>query len=323
MPASSAPSDSPVSRRSPVLVLAASLVGISFAAPLIRLSESSAIVIATWRLGLSMVIVAAVLLVTGSWREWRLLSRRDLLLAGGAGVLLALHFWSFNASLRYTSVAASVALVNLQPVLIAGVSALWLHEPPSGRQWIGVVIAVVGALVVGLADVQGGLSGIVTAISGGPTTEGGGGALFGDVLALAGAVTAALYYLIGRRLRQRVGVWPYVSLAYGAAFVTCLAIALTTGEVLLPQPRREWSIFAGLAIGPMLLGHTGMNWALGHLPAFVVNLTTLGEPIGATVLAALLPGIAEVPGVGTIVGGVIVLVGVLLASRRTPVSRKP
>ena len=323
MPASSAPSDSPVSRRSPVRVLAASLVGISFAAPLIRLSASSAIVIATWRLGLSMVIVAAVLLVTGSWREWRLLSRRDLLLAGGAGVLLALHFWSFNASLRYTSVAASVALVNLQPVLIAGVSALWLHEPPSGRQWFGVVIAVVGALVVGLADVQGGLSGIVTAISGGATTEGGGRALFGDVLALAGAVTAALYYLIGRRLRQRVGVWPYVSLAYGAAFVTCLAIALTTGEVLLPQPRREWSIFAGLAIGPMLLGHTGMNWALGHLPAFVVNLTTLGEPIGATVLAALLPGIAEVPGVGTIVGGVIVLVGVLLASRRTPVSRKP
>jgi drug/metabolite transporter (DMT)-like permease len=163
----------------------------------------------------------------------------------------------------------------------------------------------------------------VTAISGGATTEGGGRALFGDLLALAGAVTAALYYLIGRRLRQRVGVWPYVSLAYGAAFVTCVAIALTSGEVLFPQPRHELSIFAGLAIGPMLLGHTGMNWALGHLPAFVVNLTTLGEPIGATVLAALLPGIGEVPGVGTIVGGVIVLVGVLLASRRTPVSAEP
>jgi drug/metabolite transporter (DMT)-like permease len=101
-----------------------------------------------------------------------------------------------------------------------------------------------------------------------------------------------------------------------------VAIALSSGEVLLPQPRRELSIFAGLAIGPMLLGHTGMNWALGHLPAFVVNLTTLGEPIGATVLAALLPGIDEVPGLGTIVGGVLVLVGVLLASRRAPKSAK-
>ncbi len=322
MPTLSSPRGSTVSRRSPVLVLAASLIGISFAAPLIRLSASSAIVIATWRLGLSMLIVAAVLLVTGSWREWRLLSRRELLLAGGAGVLLALHFWSWNASLRYTSVAASVALVNLQPVLIAGVSARWLHDAPSGRQWIGVVIAVVGAFVVGVADVPGGLSGIVTAIASGPAAEGGGGALFGDLLALVGAVTAALYYLIGRRLRQRVGVWPYVSLAYGAAFVTCVVIALTSGEVLFPQPRRELSIFAGLAIGPMLLGHTGMNWALGHLPAFVVNLTTLGEPIGATILAALLPGIDEVPSMGTIVGGVLVLGGVMLASRRRPTAAK-
>ena len=322
MSTSSSSRGSTVSRRSPVLVLAASLIGISFAAPLIRLSASSAIVIATWRLGLSLLIVAAVLLITGAWREWRLLSQRELLLAGGAGVLLAFHVWSWNASLRYTSVAASVALVNLQPVLIAGVSARWLHESPSVRQWLGVVVAVVGAVVVGLADVPGGLSGIVTAMAGGPAAEGGGRALLGDLLALVGAVTAALYYLIGRRLRQRVGVWSYVSLAYGAAFVTCVAIALTSGEVLFPQPRRELSIFAGLAIGPMLLGHTGMNWALGHLPAFVVNLTTLGEPIGATILAALLPGIDEVPGAGTIVGGGLVLVGVLLASRRPPKSAK-
>jgi drug/metabolite transporter (DMT)-like permease len=85
---------------------------------------------------------------------------------------------------------------------------------------------------------------------------------------------------------------------------------------LVPQPPRELAIFAALALGPMLLGHTGMNWALGHLPAYLVNLTTLGEPVGATLLAALLPGIHEVPGVGTIIGGVIVLIGVLRAARR-------
>jgi drug/metabolite transporter (DMT)-like permease len=299
-----------------VLVLAASLIGISFAAPLIRLSASPAIVIATWRLGLSLLIVFAALLFTGSWREWRVLSRREILLAGGAGMLLALHFWSWNSSLRYTSVAASVALVNLQPVLIAGISALWLHESPSARQWVGVVIAVLGALVVGFADIPGGLSGLGAALSGGSSAEGSGRALFGDLLALIGAVTAALYYLIGRRLRQRVGVWAYVSIAYGAAFATCVVLTLASGDVLLPQPPRELAIFAGLAIGPMLLGHTGMNWALGHLPAFVVNLTTLGEPIGATILAALLPGIAEVPGMWTVAGGVLVLGGVLLAARR-------
>jgi drug/metabolite transporter (DMT)-like permease len=294
-----------------MMVLALSLVGISFAAPLIRLSDADPLVIATWRLGFSMLIVGAAMGLTRGWREYAGLRASEYALALGAGVLLALHFWSWNASLRYTSVAASVALVNLQPVLIAAASALWLAEPPSGRQWSGVAIAVIGALVVGAADVPGGVAGLAGAVSGG-----GSRALFGDLLAVLGAVTAAGYYLIGRRLRQRLGLWPYVALVYGAAFATCVVLTVATGRPLVPQPPRELAIFAGLAVGPMLLGHTGMNWALGHLPAFVVNLTTLGEPVGATLLAAVLPGIHEVPGPLTLVGGVLVLGGVLLAARR-------
>jgi len=301
-------------RTSPLLVLAVSVVGISFAAPLIRLSAADPLVIATWRLGFSMIIVAAALLIGGGWREWRTLAGREYLFALGAGVMLAIHFWSWNASLRYTSVAASVALVNLQPVIIAIVSVLWLREPPTRRQWLGIALAVAGALVVGVADIPGGIAAI------GPALLGGGGsgsrALFGDFLALLGAITAAGYYLIGRRIRQHLGLWPYVALVYGAAFVTCLVLAQAAGKPLMPQPPRELAIFAGLALGPMLLGHTGMNWALGHLPAFLVNLTTLGEPIGATILAALLPGIAEVPGLGTVAGGALVLAGVLLAAQR-------
>jgi len=294
-----------------MLVLAAALVGISFAAPLVRLSAADPLVIATWRLGFSLIIVAIALAIGGGWREWRRLAVRDFAFAAGAGVLLSLHFWAFNASLRYTSVAASVALVNLQPVIIAAASAWWLQEPPSRRQWIGVAIAVCGAMVVASADLPGGLSGFASAFSTGGST-----ALFGDLLALLGAITAAGYYVIGRRLRQGLGLWPYVALVYGAAFCTCLLLALATGRPVGGQPPRELAIFAGLALGPMLLGHTGMNWALGHLPAFVVNLTTLGEPIGATLLAALLPGIAEVPGPITLVGGALVLGGVLRAARR-------
>lgn len=302
-------------RTSPLLVLALSLVGISLAAPLIRLSAADPLVIATWRLGFSMIIVAAALVIGGGWREWRTLAARDYLFAVGAGVLLAIHFWSWNASLRYTSVAASVALVNVQPVIIAIVSVLWLRESPSRLQWLGIALAVVGALIVGLADVPGGLSALGPALLG--EGQSGSRALFGDLLAMLGAVTAAGYYLIGRRLRQHLGLWPYVALVYGAAFASCLLLTQLAAKPLTPQPPRELAIFAGLALGPMLLGHTGMNWALGHLPAFIVNLTTLGEPIGATILAALLPGIAEVPGVGTIVGGALVLAGVVLAARRS------
>jgi len=84
---------------------------------------------------------------------------------------------------------------------------------------------------------------------------------------------------------------------------------------VLGQPPREVGIFLALAVGPMLFGHTGLNWALKYLPAYVVILVLLGEPVGATFLAATLPGIHELPTVATVVGGALVLVGIYVASR--------
>ena len=285
------------------LVLALSLAGISFAAPLVRFSAAHPLAIAAWRLGFSLVIVGAFLLATGSWRQWRLLSRRDLALGAAAGVMLALHFWSWNASLRYTTVAASVVLVNMQAPFVGILSALALREPPGRLGVAGIVIATVGALLVALPDLRGG-------------AVGGANPILGDVLAIVGAVTVAIYYVVGRSLRQKVDLWPYVGLVYGSCFVSLLVMAFLVGAPLLPQPPRELAIFAALALGPMMLGHTGMNWALRHLPAYVVNLTVLGEPVGATLLAWALPGIRETPGAHTLAGGVLILAGVLVASRR-------
>lgn len=297
-----------------MLVLLLSVVGFSFAAPLIRLSSASPLVIATWRMGFSIVLVGIALAITGSWRKWVTLARADFLLAGAGGVMLALHFWAWNASLTYTSVAASVSLVNLQPALVAIVSVAWLGERPNSRQWAGIVIAILGALVVGVADVPGGLRGIASSLTGGGGSAG--RALLGDLLAVLGAITATGYYLIGRRIRQQLDLWPYVGLVYTAAFVTLLLLAMGTGEHLLPQAPKELAIFAGLALGPTLLGHTGLNWALAYLPAFIVNLTVLGEPIGATILAAVIPGIGEIPGFGVVIGGALVLLGVILTANR-------
>jgi drug/metabolite transporter (DMT)-like permease len=105
-----------------------------------------------------------------------------------------------------------------------------------------------------------------------------------------------------------------VGIVYFVAFLSLLAIGLSRGISIAPQPPRELAIFAGLAIGPMLLGHTGMNWALKYLPAYVVNLTVLGEPVGATLLGALIPSIRQIPAASTLVGGAIVLGGVLVAA---------
>jgi drug/metabolite transporter (DMT)-like permease len=289
--------------RAPI-VLGLALLGVSLSGPLVRLSHAHPLAIAAWRLGFALLVIGALLLVTGEWRQWRRLERRELAIGLGAGTMLALHFWSWNASVGLTTVAASVVLVNTQPVIVALLSAVWLREPPSRRQWLGIAIAMAGALVVALPD-------LVAASGAGAHPE----ALLGDLLALVGACTAAIYFVAGRRLRATLDLWPYVGLVYGSCFIALVVFGVVTRAPMIPQPPREMAIFAALALGPMLLGHTGLNWALKHSPAFVVNLTLLGEPVGATVLAALLPGIREVPGIATFVGGGIVLTGILMAAR--------
>ncbi len=305
-PATPAPSRDSASSGVPVpLVLCLALVGISFAGPLVRLSHAHPLTIAIWRLGFALVFIFSALIATGSWRQFARLDRRGLMLAVAGGIMLALHFWSWNASIGMTTVAASVVLVNVQPALVALLSGAVLAEPPTGGQWVGIVTAMFGAIVVALPDLL---------QSAGAMT---GRALTGDLLALAGAATAACYVIAGRRLRVVLDIWPYVSIVYGVCFVMLLIFARVVGAPVLGQPPREIAIFVALAVGPMLFGHTGLNWALKYLPAYVVNLTLLGEPVGATFLAALLPGIREIPRMPTLVGGLLVLVGIFVAARAT------
>jgi drug/metabolite transporter (DMT)-like permease len=294
-----------LSSRNPYAVLALSLLGISVAGPLVRLSSAAAVTIAVWRLGFSLVIVAVFLLSSGEWRDWRRIRVRELALAVIAGIALAFHFWAWNASIHLTTIAASVTLVSLQPAVVAAISAVALREAPTSRQIAGIAVAIIGAFIIAAPDFS---------------AAGGSRPVEGNLLAVSAAFTAALYYTIGRRLRTGLGVWAYVGIVYFAAFVTLTIIALVRGSAIGPQPPREIAIFAGLAIGPMLIGHTGMNWALKFLPAYVVNLTVLGEPVGATILGALIPSIRQIPSVATLVGGTIVLTGVIVAAN-TPTTR--
>ncbi len=176
-------------RARPGIVLLLAIAGISVAAPLIRLSSAHPVAIAVWRLVLSLAVLGTALAVTQGWRAWRTLSTREVGLALSAGAMLAIHFWSWNTSLRYTSIAASVILVNLQPAIVAVLSSVWLRETPTRRQWIGIAIAMAGAAGVAFA-------------SAGDAAGRGSWPLLGNTLALVGAVTAALYYLSGRRLRR-------------------------------------------------------------------------------------------------------------------------
>jgi drug/metabolite transporter (DMT)-like permease len=227
------------------------------------------------------------------------IDRRDLAFAALSGVCLAVHFAAWFESLAWTSVAASVTLVQSQPVFVALGAWLALDERLGRRTVLGILIAVGGATAMSAGDLLGG-----TAVGPAP--------LFGNALALLGALAAAGYVLAGRSLRQRVALVPYVVVVYGVCTVALLLVVLAEGAPLAGYPAREWLVFAALAVGPGLLGHTLVNWALGFLRSSVVAVSLLGEPVGATLLALVV--LTEVPTPATVGGGAVVLVGIALAA---------
>lgn len=273
------------------------MLAVTYAGPAIRFTAAPAVAIAFWRLAM----VLPVTLAFALRESRRAVDRRTVLLMVLSGLFLAVHFWTWIASLRFTSVASSVLLVNLRPIFVWAIAAAWLHEQPSPRERWGIALAVLGATLIGAGDARISL-----------------GAAGGDALALAGALTAAGYSVIGRRVRQTIGVWSYVTTVYAVAALALGAIALLGHSPLIGFASRDWTVFAALAAGPMLIGHTGMNYALKYFRATTVNVAGLGEPVGATLIAWLVPAIHEVPPVTALAGGVMVLggIGLSLAERR-------
>jgi drug/metabolite transporter (DMT)-like permease len=293
-----ADADTPRPPVSPAAVLIVAVLAISWAGPLVRFTDAPALVVAAWRLTLSSIFIGAVLLVRG--QPMPRLDRRDWLLAVVSGVFLAGHFWSWIASLDLTTVSSSVVLVSSQPVFVALLSGMLLGERATRRQWLGIVVAVGGAVVIAWGDFGLGRD-----------------ALIGDGLALAGALFVSVYYVIGRRLRQTVDLWWYIGIIYGIAAAVLLVVAAgMPGVSLVGHQSRDWLVFLALAAGPMMLGHTGVNYALRYVRAYVANLAVLCEPIGATLIAWLLPAIAEVPGPQTLAGGALILMGIGLTALR-------
>jgi drug/metabolite transporter (DMT)-like permease len=140
-----------------------------------------------------------------------------------------------------------------------------------------------------------------------------GRAFWGNLLALAGALTAAGYLLVGRWLRPTVSLVVYIFTVYSMAAVMLVVMALFSAQPLAGFSPVIYLYLFILAAGPQLLGHTSFNYGLGYLSASFVSVALLGEPIGSTILALIILG--EIPGPLEVIGGIIILVGIYLASR--------
>lgn len=277
-------------------MLAVAVMAVSLSAIFIRLAEAPGVVVALYRM-----LIASLLLAPITLRGLRRtpFTGRTLGYTVLAGAFLAVHFAAWITSLSYTTVAASVTLTCTNPLWLALFSWLFLGRPPSLAMLLGVLLAVAGGALIGFGDLAGGSA-----------------PLLGDALALMGAITVSAYLLLGRAAqRHGLGLSAYAGSAYAVAALLLLPLPALFGLPYLDYSMATFGWVFLLAAVPQLVGHTGVNYAMKFLDPTLVASIILLEPLGAAVLALLL--FDEIPGLVTVIGAVVLLLGVILASRAT------
>jgi len=279
------------------LVLAVAITAISTAAILVRLiPDVPPATAAFWRTALVALLLSPSLISHN--KTAKPLSTRDRQLIVLAGATLAAHFLTWFASLHYTSVLRSTLLVCLTPIWTGAAETFFFKTPPSKRFWPGIAIALIGlALMSSPSEL--------------PTSR------VGDLLALSGGILSAIYLLIGRAVRPRIPIGPYGAMICGVCALCLLPVILITKAPLFALSAREIGFLLALALGPQLLGHIGLNFAVRYVSAATIGALILLEPIGASILAAAL--FSEIPTSIELGGGLLILTGVLVANwkRRT------
>jgi drug/metabolite transporter (DMT)-like permease len=278
-------------RVAPFVVLGIALLAVSNGAIFARLADAPPLAIAAWRVGLALLVVLP-LAVTAPWP--RDISLRSVGLAVGAGALLALHFATWIASLEHTTIARSVLFVSTSPIWVALLQFFVGQGAPPRSTLLALALAVAGAAVVCGSGL------------------GGEAALTGDLLAVAGGIAMAGYFLLSRSAQRELPFRNYLGIAYGVAAALLWVSVLVTGTQATGFDAGTWWALAGMAAVSQLIGHSGYNWSLRHLDPLFVAVVSVGEPVLASLLGWWLIG--EALDARTGAGGLLILAAIALAT---------
>jgi drug/metabolite transporter (DMT)-like permease len=257
------------------VVLSVGVLVIATASILIRYAQNAqvpSLSIAAIRLGVSAAVLSVI--VALRYAQWpQGITMRHGWLAVLSGACLAAHFATWITSLQYTSVASSAALVATTPLWVGIVARVWFKEALNRYRIIGMALTIAGSIGIAVSD---------------QTASVGTNPLLGNLLAIVGAISGSAYFLLGRGLRSDIPLLHYIWMTYGAAALVLLVAALGFGYTTVPAAGMTWLVLIGLALGPQLLGHTSINYAMRHLSALLVTIALLGEPVGSAILAFVL-----------------------------------
>ncbi|WP_101846615.1 DMT family transporter [Halobacillus sp. Marseille-P3879] len=288
----------------PIILLIIGVISISTSAIFVKLAgDAPSSIIAFYRLILAVVIMAPYVFVKHA-ADLKEVAGRDWVWAAASGVFLALHFILWFESLNYTSVASSVVLVSMQPIFAFIGTFLFFKERFSAGAVLSMIIAITGSVIISWGDFQ--ISGT---------------ALYGDLLALGGAVMVTGYFLVGQSLRKRLSMTSYTFIVYLVASVTLLIYNVGLNVPFGGYSGSQWLIYIGLAIIPTFFGHSLFNWSLRWVSASKISMSILLEPVGAAILAFVLLG--ERISWSQWLGGSIVIFGLMLFIISTKKMMKP
>lgn len=293
----------------PYFVLAMGIAAVALAAIFIRLALNEGVpslVVAASRLTLASLILTP-LTLRRYWGELRGLRRQDVVLLLISGVFLAIHFAAWVSSLQYTSVLISGVLVVTTPIWAGLLEVIFLKSRLSFAIVAGLIIALIGSLIIAVPNRPVAETNRTVLVMAEPDT-----AVLGGGLALLGAITVAVYLVIGRKMRPTLSLLPYIWVVYStAAIILCLIVLFSGLRVAGYAPEAYlWMIL--LAVFPQLIGHSSLNYALAYLPATYVGIATQLEPILSAIVAFFL--FTESPGWAQVAGSLVIMIGVVLAT---------
>lgn len=297
----------------PYLGLFISIASVSTAAVLIKtvsFHEQFPLTIAFYRLLFTTLLVLPFVVFRKKIREELLnLSKESFLIMFVIGLILAAHFAFWISSLGRTSVASSVILVTAHPLLVGPVSHYFLKERLSKANVIGILLSVFGVVILVYGNNSFSLDTIDT--------------LEGNILAILGGIAAGLYILGGRKVRKNVSVWSYAFVVYLVATIALFLLCLSFNSPVYGFSYQDIIIIFIMAVFAGILGHTLYNWSLEYVRASIASVVLLGEPIGSSILALLIPWISETPSEYTIFGGAIILTGIYLTAKKINKIKNP
>lgn len=288
------------------IVLLLGIVGASSAAIWVRMASS--VVVIDNRVGFSLFLAASRLILSAlilfpTWNKLNLtqINHKSFYYAIAAGASLAVHFATWITSLAYTSIAASTVLVTTNPIWVGIFSSWWYEDKLSRQNIIGIGIALIGSIVIAIADST--------------VSQGFRNPLLGDVLAMVGAVMSSLYLVFGSQAqKQGLSTNIYSVISYSTAAILLSPLPLVYGTSYWGYSSQVYLYALLMSVVSQVIGHTSLNWAIKWISPILVSLSLLFEPVLASLIAAIIW--QEIPSKNLFMGGLMIMLGVGIYLRK-------